>query len=67
MAREVAAILEPQPADVDPEAAWAALQRDKKAAGGRIRLVLLEEPGAPRLGVELPDEDIRAALDELIA
>jgi shikimate kinase/3-dehydroquinate synthase len=66
-AREVEAILEPQPAEVDRDAAWAALQRDKKAVGGRIRFVLLDAPGTPRLGVELPDEDVRAALDALIA
>ena len=31
------------------------------------QLVLLEAPGAPRLGVELPEADVRAALDSLIA
>jgi 3-dehydroquinate synthetase len=66
-AREVEAILEPRSADVDPEAAWAALERDKKVVGGKIRLVLLDQPGKPRLGVELPDEDVREALDALIA
>jgi shikimate kinase / 3-dehydroquinate synthase len=66
-AREVEALLQPRPAEVDAEAAWRALQRDKKAAGGRIRLVLLAEPGVPRLGVELPEDDVRAALDALIA
>jgi hypothetical protein len=52
---------------VDRERAWAALGRDKKAAGGAPKLVLLERPGAPRLGVELPERDVRAALDSLIA
>ena len=52
---------------VDREAAWAALARDKKARDGRPRLVLLEAPGKPVTGVELPAEDVRAALDELIA
>jgi hypothetical protein len=28
---------------------------------------LLEEPGRPVTGVELPDDQVRAALDELIA
>jgi shikimate kinase/3-dehydroquinate synthase len=60
-------VLEPQPARVDREAAWAALARDKKARNGRPRLVLLEAPGTPVIGVELPDERVRAALDELIA
>jgi shikimate kinase / 3-dehydroquinate synthase len=59
--------LEPRRVAVDPELAWAALRRDKKSADGRIRLVLLEAPGRPRTGVELPDRDVRAALDDLIA
>jgi len=56
-----------EPARVDRERAWAALQRDKKAESGRIRLVLLEAPGRPRTGVGLPDEAVRDALDLLIA
>jgi shikimate kinase / 3-dehydroquinate synthase len=63
----VEAVLAPKPVRVDRERAWAALARDKKARGGRIRLVLLERPGRPVFGVELPDEDVRAALDGLIA
>jgi shikimate kinase/3-dehydroquinate synthase len=59
--------LRPQPARVDRNAAWAALARDKKARGGRPRLVLLDEPGKAVTGVELPAERVRAALDELIA
>ena len=59
--------LEPEPARVDRAAAWAALARDKKARGGSPRLVLLEAPGKPVAGVELPEEQVRAALDELIA
>jgi shikimate kinase/3-dehydroquinate synthase len=59
--------LRPRPVRVDRERAWAALLRDKKAVGGAPRLVLLERPGAPRTGVELPAEEIRAALDALIA
>ena len=60
-------VLKPEPAHVDRDAAWAALARDKKARAGRPRLVLLEAPGKPLTGVELPDEQVRAALDELIA
>jgi shikimate kinase / 3-dehydroquinate synthase len=60
-------ILAPEPVRVDRDAAWAALGRDKKAAGGRARLVLLRAPGEPEHGVELPDADVRAALDKLIA
>jgi shikimate kinase/3-dehydroquinate synthase len=59
--------LAPEPVRVDRDAAWAALARDKKARDGRPRLVLLEAPGRPVTGVELPDEKVRAALDELIA
>jgi shikimate kinase/3-dehydroquinate synthase len=60
-------MLSPEPVRVNREAAWAALARDKKAQGGRPRLVLLEEPGKPVTGVELPEAQVRAALDELIA
>ena len=60
-------VLRPHPVRVDRERAWAALQRDKKASGGTVRLVLLEEPGRPSIGVELPSEEVRAALDALIA
>jgi 3-dehydroquinate synthetase len=60
-------MLRPEPVRVDREAAWAALTRDKKTRRGRPRLVLLEGPGRPVTGVELPEDQIRAALDELIA
>jgi 3-dehydroquinate synthetase len=58
--------LRPERARVDRERAWAAVARDKKAVGGVPKLVLLEEPGKPRLGVELPEAEVRAALNELI-
>ena len=60
-------VLRPEPVRVDRDAAWAALRRDKKAAGGAPRLVLLDAPGRPRWGVEAPEVDVRAALDGLIA
>jgi shikimate kinase / 3-dehydroquinate synthase len=60
-------VLRPRPVRVDRERAWAALARDKKAVGGAPKLVLLEEPGRPRWGVELPEGDVRAALESLIA
>jgi 3-dehydroquinate synthetase len=59
--------LRPERVRVDRERAWAALARDKKAEDGAVRLVLLDRPGKPRVGVELPDADVRAALDDLIA
>jgi shikimate kinase/3-dehydroquinate synthase len=59
-------VLRPKPVRVDRERAWAALLRDKKAANGRVRLVLLEAPGRPVYGVERPEAEVRAALDELI-
>jgi 3-dehydroquinate synthetase len=59
-------VLRPRPVRVDRERAWAALQRDKKARDGRIRLVLLEEPGKPVFPVELPESEVRAALASLV-
>jgi 3-dehydroquinate synthetase len=54
-------ILKPAPVRVDRDRAWKALQRDKKTG-----LVLLGDDG-PVWDVQLPPEDIRRALDELIA
>ena len=59
--------LSPEPVRVNRDAAWAALARDKKARDGKPRLVLLEAPGKPVTGVERPEAEVRAALDELIA
>jgi shikimate kinase/3-dehydroquinate synthase len=59
--------LSPSPVHVNRDAAWAALARDKKARDGKPRLVLLEAPGKPVTGVERPEAEVRAALDELIA
>jgi shikimate kinase/3-dehydroquinate synthase len=59
-------VLRPKPVRVDRDRAWEALRRDKKRADGRIRLVLLDAPGRPRAGVELPEAEVRAALDQLI-
>ena len=66
---DVAAVeeaLRPRPVRVDGARAWAALQRDKKVENGRVRLVLLDAPGKPVWGVERPEAEVRAALDELI-
>jgi shikimate kinase/3-dehydroquinate synthase len=66
-ARTVQDVLSPEPVSVDREAAWASLQRDKKARAGQLRLVLLESPGEPRVTSEIAPDRIRAALDALIA
>jgi shikimate kinase/3-dehydroquinate synthase len=60
-------VLQPRRVQVNRDVAWTALARDKKARNGTPRLVLLEKPGKPITGVELPEEQVRAALDELIA
>lgn len=65
--RTVEEILRPLPAAVDHEVAWAALQRDKKGVDGDQRLVLLDAPGRPRVGVDVEPDVVRAALDALIA
>jgi shikimate kinase/3-dehydroquinate synthase len=54
-------MLDPRPVRVDRERAWAALGRDKKRG-----LVLLGDEG-PVWDVQLPEQDVRRALDELIA
>ena len=51
-------VLHPQPVLVDRDRAWEALLRDKK---GKLRIVLLDGEH------ELPEADVRAALDALIA
>jgi shikimate kinase / 3-dehydroquinate synthase len=56
-------LLAPAPVDADPDAAWAALKRDKKGDGV---FVLLEAPGKPVV-TTVPDDDARAALEALIA
>ena len=65
--RTVQDVLAPEPVAVDLDVAWAALGRDKKAVGGAPRLVLLDAPGRPRWGVEVPEDDVRRALAELVA
>ncbi|HZT93303.1 MAG TPA: bifunctional shikimate kinase/3-dehydroquinate synthase [Gaiellaceae bacterium] len=59
-------VLRPEPVRVDRERAWAAMQRDKKARDGEIRLVLLGAEG-PEHGVVLPEAEVRRELDRLIA
>ena len=67
VAEDADRVLAPEPARVDLDRAWAALGRDKKVEAGRVKLVLLEAPGKPVRGVELPDEDVRRALESLVA
>jgi shikimate kinase / 3-dehydroquinate synthase len=67
VAEDADRVLAPKPAHADIERAWAALGRDKKAERGRVKLVLLEAPGKPVHGVELPEEDVRRALESLVA
>ncbi|HYY33578.1 MAG TPA: bifunctional shikimate kinase/3-dehydroquinate synthase [Gaiellaceae bacterium] len=56
-------VLRPRPVAADPDAAWAALKRDKKGEGV---FVLLERPGEPVV-TSVADKDARAALEALIA
>jgi 3-dehydroquinate synthetase len=63
----VGEVLRPEPVRVDRDTAWAALTLDKKAQRGKPRLVLLDAPGQPRWGVEVDEQDVRHALDSLIA
>ncbi len=58
-------VLDARPVQVDRERAWEALQRDKKMREGKIRLVLLEEPGKPVVR-EVDPAEARSALDGLI-
>ena len=39
----------------------------RRRAAGACSLVLLDAPGKPRTGVELPEKDVRGALADLIA
>jgi len=55
-------VLAPEPVRVERERAWEALLRDKK---GRLRIVLLGDDGA--FEQELPEADVRTALDALIS
>jgi shikimate kinase/3-dehydroquinate synthase len=63
----VTEVLRPEPVAVDRDAAWAALNRDKKTVQGVPRLVLLDAPGRPRWGVEVAADEIRAALGAILA
>jgi shikimate kinase/3-dehydroquinate synthase len=55
-------VLDPEPVAADPDAAWAALKRDKKGEGV---FVLLEAPGKPVV-TTVSAAEARAALESLI-
>ncbi len=63
----VEAALAPAPVEVDRDAAWAALLRDKKVRNGKPTLVLLDGPGKPFVTSEVSPDAVRGALDALIA
>ena len=65
MAPRPATVLAPQPVKVDRDRAWEALQRDKKSTAGELTLVLLGDAGG--FTANVPETDVRRALDELIA
>jgi shikimate kinase / 3-dehydroquinate synthase len=52
--------------DVDVDAVVRALARDKKRLRAGVPFVLLDAPGAVRVGCEVPEEELRAAVAELI-
>jgi shikimate kinase/3-dehydroquinate synthase len=43
-----------------------AIGRDKKRMGGSVPFVLLDAPGQVRIGCEVPPEELRAAVQELV-
>ena len=52
---------------VDPEAVVELVARDKKRRGGRVPFVLVESPGRVTPGHEVPDAELRAAIEEVCA
>jgi shikimate kinase/3-dehydroquinate synthase len=53
-------------ASIDPADVAAATGRDKKRRGGRVGFVLVEGPGDVRTGCPVADDDLRAAVAELV-
>lgn len=64
--RTVDDVLQPRLARVDVEKAWQSMKLDKKSEAGKTRLVLLEGMGKPVWGVQLPDDEVRSALESLV-
>jgi shikimate kinase/3-dehydroquinate synthase len=52
---------------VSSESVTEALSRDKKRVGARVPFVLVQAPGSVSPGHELPESDVRAAIEELAA
>jgi shikimate kinase/3-dehydroquinate synthase len=52
---------------VDPDDVVALIGRDKKRRGGRVPFVLVESPGEVTPGHVVADEDVRAAVREVVA
>ncbi len=50
------------PAGLSAEAIWQAMRHDKKKAGGRLRFALPVRLGEVRVGVPVPEDDIRQVL-----
>ncbi len=51
---------------VETEAVVQATARDKKRVGLRVPFVLLRAPGEPLIGCEVPESELRAAVQELV-
>jgi shikimate kinase/3-dehydroquinate synthase len=55
-------------ATVDVDEIIAATARDKKRLGtGGVPFVLLSEPGEPRIGCQVPEDELKNAVTELIS
>jgi shikimate kinase / 3-dehydroquinate synthase len=54
------------PGEVDVDDVVRAVARDKKRLGAGVPFVLVDAPGAVRIGCEVPEEDLRAAVSELM-
>jgi shikimate kinase/3-dehydroquinate synthase len=52
---------------VDPAAVVELVGRDKKRRGGRVPFVLVEAPGAVTPGHDVPEDELRAAVEEVCA
>jgi 3-dehydroquinate synthetase len=51
----------------DPERVLGHMRADKKTVGDRLGWVLLESRGHPRTGRHVPDDEVRGALEAVLA